>query len=161
MSEHQTAATDIKSSGVSQATALSRRLRELVAQYESRDAFDPYAMDAEFDDLQAKVYRNTFETERLAMEFWEAWADEAQHGFPGLYQPLHETDWPALALNIATSLETNQAVSESRILALFGSAARETRSKSVLTRIVRGPAYLQLALFLVVLTAVLLIWVVS
>ena len=57
-----------------------------------------------FDDFLA-TYPRESKSLRIAAEFWEAWSDEAEHGYPGFYETINESDWPQLAQEIITKLK--------------------------------------------------------
>jgi hypothetical protein len=72
-----------------------------------------------YDDLDSTVPRDDPEA-MLALQFWDAWVDEHEHGFPNRYDGITESDWPRLAARLAQDLRNDQAVRDQLLLRHFG-----------------------------------------
>jgi len=56
----------------------------------------------------------------IALTFWDAWVDQVHHGFQqNFYQGIGESDWAALAREIAGQLEGREPISNVLILKHF------------------------------------------
>ena len=65
---------------------------------------------ADFDDLDSDRWSNPDTDLILAWNFWEAWIDEANHNFVGLYPGIGKNDWPRLASIVIASLADHRAL---------------------------------------------------
>jgi hypothetical protein len=75
-----------------------------------------------YEDLSARMPRDPdrrFDKLRLALNFWRAWLDAAEHGWL-FHDPFVETDWPLLAGRIADDLNADREILDVRLLKHFG-----------------------------------------
>jgi len=61
---------------------------------------------SEFDLLHAQYPDQRVWELAIAINFWEAWSDDAAHGFPGFstYSGIKKEDWPILAAGVIAGL---------------------------------------------------------
>jgi len=78
----------------------------------------PSEIGKDFDAIDAEAPR-TDQTIVIALAFWDAWIDERNHAFPGLYPGISAADWPLLALVITSALRSGSVIHEPRILEHF------------------------------------------
>ena len=57
-------------------------------------------------------------TGRLALNFWDSWADAARHDWQ-YYPGIAEDDWPRLAATIITALEAGRSITDPVLLKHF------------------------------------------
>jgi hypothetical protein len=72
----------------------------------------------EYDELDTQVPRDN-RTLMLALQFWDAWIDEHEHGFPNRYDGIGNHDWPRLALTLSRSLRTGEVIQDPLLLRHF------------------------------------------
>lgn len=78
-------------------------------------------LGANFDEVDQKLPRKSgpeFGKLLLALEFWSGWLDSAEHDW-FFYEPIHENDWPILALAIVSDLEADQEPTDPVLLKHF------------------------------------------
>ncbi len=76
----------------------------------------------EYDHLDPQVPRDD-PTLMLALQFWDAWIDEREHGFPNRYDGIGECDWPRLALSLSRSLRTDEVIQDPLLRSHFATRA--------------------------------------
>jgi len=55
----------------------------------------------------------------IAWDFWDAWIDERNHGFPCFYKGITKQTWPDLAKHIVEKLSEGEEISDQLILSNF------------------------------------------
>jgi len=99
---------------------LVKALRRDAALHERREYRE---LGHEFDDLQTTNDGLT-KSVNTAIEFWDAWIDERNHGFPGFYAGINTEMWAELAHQIANDLERNAIISSPLVIEHFQRRAR-------------------------------------
>ena len=75
-----------------------------------------------YEDLCARLPRDLerrFYKLRLALNFWGAWLDAAEHGWL-FHEPFVEADWPFLAHRIADELTADREIVDVQLIKHFG-----------------------------------------
>jgi hypothetical protein len=86
----------------------------LRSEAEAQEAGRPEAVGARYDGFDAALPRDggpEFRKLLMALEFWDEWLDERNHGWPNFYG-VGETDWPVFARRIAADLEADRELSD-------------------------------------------------
>lgn len=83
----------------------------------------------------------------VAANFWEAWVDEKDHNFQGMYLDIDMNDWPTLAKEIIDCLENNRPIENKIILHNFDFSSRIKRKISVGIKIFLGTSILVILIF--------------
>ena len=73
-------------------------------------------LGSDFDELDRPIEDDIANTSeacavRAAWEFYDAWLDDAQHGFPTFYYGITQDQWPELARLMADTLDRREAIS--------------------------------------------------
>jgi len=55
----------------------------------------------------------------IAWNFWDAWIDERNHGFPCFYSGITKETWPQLARHIIEKLSKGEEITDQLILSNF------------------------------------------
>jgi hypothetical protein len=68
--------------------------------------FDQLDVEAngKFEDTRVQ------QTFAIAWNLWDSWLDERNHCFPGFYEGITKDNWPAIARQVAVSLEDGNEV---------------------------------------------------
>jgi hypothetical protein len=81
---------------------------------EAQEAGRPEAVGAGYEEFDLALLRDAgpdFRKLLMALEFWDEWLDERNHGWPNFYG-IRETDWPVFARQIAADLEADREFSD-------------------------------------------------
>jgi hypothetical protein len=72
-----------------------------------------------FDEIDSSRGQFSDPTLSIAWNFWDAWLDEANHGFRGYYGKIGQEDWPILAEELIQSLSKLLPITNPTILQEF------------------------------------------
>ena len=79
---------------------------------DAHDRGDFHVIELEFDEFERHLSPDAAaisDDVLLAFSFWDAWVDSSNHSWK-FYEPLHQSDWPLLARELASYLSGSSTI---------------------------------------------------